>query len=151
MDATIVAGILGLAGTLGAALITAYRDEIKNLVFVRTKEHDYLLATWQCTWDITSDTVVPARQITDQVTINAVNGCLIKGEGATADYGKWPAEGKATPFAVTLSYSGDEAMKDSVGVVILKKESPTRLNGVWCQYFSDGGLKGGTTVWKKIV
>jgi hypothetical protein len=77
MDATIIAGVLGLAGTLGAALITD-RDEIKNLVFVRTKEHDYLLTTWQCTWDITSGPAAPARQITDQVMINAVNGCLIK-------------------------------------------------------------------------
>lgn len=149
MDATVLAGIIGLVGAIVAALITAYRDEIKNFV-VGTKEHDYLEASWQCTWDITADPAVPARRISDQVKITSVNGNLIKGEGATTSYGKWHAEGKATPFVVTLSYSGDEASKYLVGVVILKKESPTRLNGVWCQYFSDGGLKGGTTAWTKI-
>lgn len=149
MDAIVTAAILGVVGTVGAAVVTAYRDEIKN-VLLRTKDHDYLRATWQCTWDITSHPAVSPSHIVDQVKITKVTGKLVKGEGSTPGYGKWQLEGKATQFAVTLSYSGENTMKDAVGVVIVKKESPTKLNGVWCQYASDGSLRSGTTVWDKI-
>lgn len=147
----LVPAIVTAGATLSGSLITAYRDELKNAVLARTKNFDYLRGVWACTWDITSDPT-GNRRIVDHVTIRAVNGALIKGEGVSPDgYGCWHAAGKATEFAITLEYSGDNEMKYLAGVVILKKESPSTLNGVWSQYFTDGGLKGGTTVWRKVT
>jgi hypothetical protein len=150
MNPQVTAAIIGVSGSLAGIVATLYRDEIKN-TFSRVKEYDYLLGDWKCVWEITSNANSSLTHIEDQVAITSVNGKLVKAEGVTADhYGKWHADGKANPFVVSLTYSGDADQKYLVGVVILKKESPAKLIGVWSQFFSDGGLKGGTTAWTKI-
>ncbi len=149
MDSTLIAGILGTAGTVLAAVIAAYRDEIKNFLF-GPSGYSYLKGTWDATWVITSSTESSLPPITDRVTITGVNGRLIKGSGITSGFGNWALEGKAAEFAITLSYAGEQEKTDMVGVVILKKETPMKLTGVWCQYTPEGSLRSGTTSWSKV-
>jgi hypothetical protein len=71
------------------------------------------------------------------------------GTGTNPDYGNYYLEGRPGAFAVTLSYRGEGDAKDLLGVVILKRKTPTKLNGVWCQYSVDGSLRSGKTTWER--
>ncbi len=148
-------GVVGKAilsavvGAIVGGIIGIFREQIENR-FRQTKDN-YLRGSWDCTWLIASPTTVSTNPIRDQVEITQVNGQLVKGEGSTLKFGRSHFHGKTTQFVITLSYAGEKASKDLVGMVMLKKDSPTKLNGVWCQYGSDGTLMSGTTVWEKIA
>lgn len=149
MDSTVIGAIIAATASVSGVLITKYSDEIKNL-FVRGKNNDYLVGSWCCEWATIAPPSLAATKLADQANVEKVSGNLLKGYGTTPEYGKWLFEGKVFEFAVVLSYTGEKVMKDVPGTVILKKDSPVRLQGSWMQYATDGTVHSGTTVWKKI-
>ena len=148
MAAEVSAALIGVGGGIITTLITVFRKEIKEMFF-GTANNSFLLGTWDCEWTITSPSDDKTGKILDTVEIDNVTGNLIKGKGKTDGFGNSFLEGKATDFAVVFKYSGEGKMKDLVGGVVLKKGSPIKIDGVWCQYTSSGLLKAGETTWKK--
>ena len=144
MDSEIVAAIIGA----GASLAAVYRDEITAL-FAGGK-YQYLKGTWTCTWNVATSPGDPVPQLQDQVHISRAWGALLRGKGVAPEYGEYRLRGEGSDFAVTLSYCGVGDKRLLRGVVILKKETPSRMSGVWCQYAPDGILKSGATVWTKV-
>jgi len=143
--AALIAGGVGIAGTL----ITVFRDEIAGVLFAGTR-YNYLKGNWRCVWDVAATPTAPARQLQDQISITRARGALVRGKGVDPDFGEYPIKGEASEFAITLSYCGVQEKRLLRGVVILKKQSPTAMSGVWCQFALDGALKSGTTTWTKI-
>lgn len=149
MDTAVLVAIISALGLIIAALISSYHDDIINMLKLRG-HYGFYKGTWVCQWTILSPPPAENSLVQDQVSITRVRGALLKGRGSAPGFGPYRIDGKASEFAATLEYCGENESKDLVGVVILKKSSPRRLDGVWCQYSADGSLKSGTTTWEKL-
>lgn len=150
MPPEVGAAVIAAVGVIVGAIITSFREEIINFIR-RTGRFAFFKGMWQCRWSILAPAGIDPNQVDDQVSIDRVNGALIRGMGSTPGFGRYQLDGRASEFAATLQYCGEGERKDLVGVVILQKRSPLRLEGVWCQYSADGTLKSGTTTWEKIT
>ena len=148
MDADItkalIAGTFAVIGAAVAAAITNL-EKVRNF-FRSSKDSEYLLGAWDCTWDILVP--APGTQVKDIVEITSVNGNVVKGKGSTPGVGNWDLDGKAANLAASFSYSV-LLQQPLSGAIVLKKEAPNRMTGAWAQYTTHGDVESGTTTWNR--
>jgi hypothetical protein len=136
------------AGVVGA-IFNAYQEDITNALHFRaSKSNDYLLGTWDCTWDTLAP--APRSPIHDRVDITRVSGNLVKGKGRTEKFGDRDLDGRVADLAVSFSYTGRREQRNLPGAIVLKKVSNSEMSGAWAQYFATGDVISGTTAWRRV-
>src|SRR5436190_11025894 len=94
MSNEIAIALIGLVGTVAAALITAYAHDLKALVTGKLNRDRDLLGEWNAVWTIEAS--ASEQPIHDIVTIKKVSGETVRAVGQVPGIGKYPLSGRIT-------------------------------------------------------
>jgi hypothetical protein len=149
MPEGIVPSIIGAVSTVAAAVITAYREEIIDLIRGRLWANSDLKGIWDCEWQVN----FPKKDesIQDSVTLTRVSGERIRGIGSTPQVGSYKLQGRLSRASLaTFYYEGTGAKARTLGGVVILKLSNDwhEFKGHWHES-TNAGFIGGTTVWRK--
>jgi hypothetical protein len=105
-----------LTAILGA-VSAVFREDIRNLFhFSASKDNEYLLGAWECTWDTLAP--APREPIQDRAEITRVRGNLVKGGGVTPRYGPWDMDGRAADLAGLYKLSAPDRAAAEVSIPV---------------------------------
>jgi hypothetical protein len=111
---------------LSVPSLVAFKEDVSNLFrLVASKNNEYLLGTWKCTWETLAPK--PRPQIQDTVDITLVRGRILKGKGSNSDFGEWDLEGRTSHLAVSFSYTGRKKNQNLPGAIVLKASMASHL------------------------
>jgi hypothetical protein len=130
-----------------AGLAVGWKEEIKALL-AGTSQSKLYEGSWTCDWHY-QDTGGNSHVVQDTLGLETKGGARLKGTGSTPGYGDYVLAGRANAHNAYLKYVGKGPHEELIGVVIMKKEAPLKVIGVWCQYLSDGTFRSGTTIWTR--
>jgi hypothetical protein len=152
----VLTALIGLAGTVAGAFISAYSEELKALMQGRLKRDRDLCGNCECRWDATlPEGGSPSKKeypIEDMVAIEAISAERIRAIGRTRGVGEYRLDGRISrSYLVTFFYQGIGSPRQPLGGVVILELNAGRnkLTGYWYEYDEDREIVGGKTVWTK--
>ena len=152
----ILTALIGLAGTVAGAFISAYSEELKALVQGRLKRDGDLCGSWDCRWDVTlpeeDSPIKKEYPIEDMVVFETISAERIRAIGRTRGVGAYRLDGRISrSYLVTFFYQGIGSPRQPLGGVVILELNAGRnkLTGYWYEYSEDREIIGGKTEWTK--
>jgi hypothetical protein len=145
--------ILGLAGVVLTAVVTAFKDEIGLALRLKLGANKDLEGHWACKW-----TTRPAEgeaeppAVEDVVEIERVAGAKVKALGGNPLSGSYKLSGTLLKSSVLLfSWTGDGKKKEVLGGVAVLELNTMRdeMTGQWSQVTAKRTFVGGDVRWTK--
>src|SRR5258708_12907123 len=104
----VLTALIGLAGTVAGAFISAYSEELKALIQGRLKRDRDLCGNWDCRRDATlpeeDSPIKKEYPIEDMVTIETISAERIRAIGRTRGVAQYPLYGPISPPDLLPSY-----------------------------------------------
>ena len=148
MDSAVLAALLGVAGTVAGAALTAFGQPLMEIVSLGRVSMLDLSGKWDATWYV-DESGSEKLYASDCVEIERHRGVRFKGKGIDLRTG-YVIRGRINSHAiVTFSYDSQERSFALVGGGILLPDAKgEELTGLWHGYVQEGKLVCGRVVWR---
>jgi hypothetical protein len=158
MSDGVLAALIGLFGTVVAAVIGLFNENLRARILGRPKTDGDLLGYWECKWEVTiPEDGSPIKKkkkfpIDDTVEFEKISAERIRAKGRTSGVGEYRLDGRISISSlVTFFYEGIGSTRQPLGgvVILALNRSRNKLTGYWYEFDEDGKIIGGKTMWTK--